>query len=323
MITFAPSLPLVAERGFSSGRKLFNTLYMSHKAGYVNIIGKPNAGKSTVMNALTGEPVAIVTPKAQTTRHRILGVVNGPDHQIIYSDTPGIMEPGYMLHKLMMRFIDEAFEDADVLLVIQDAQDMEMKEEVMQKIKASGKPLLFLLNKIDLYEQELVAKRVCHWEGVFPHGRVVPVSALHKFNLDTVEKIILKELPLSPPYYEKDTLTDKPVRFFVAEFIREKILIRFRKEIPYSVEVEVDEYKDTGEMVRIRATVFVERESQRKIMIGARGNAIKGVGIDARKAIEKFTDKKVFLDLSVKVSKDWRNDEKKLKRFGYNANSTE
>ncbi len=296
---------------------------MTHKAGYVNIIGKPNAGKSTIMNALTGEPVAIVTPKAQTTRHRILGVVNGPDHQIIYSDTPGIMEPGYMLHKLMMRSIDEAFEDADVLLVIQEAQDNHMKEEVVQKIKESGKPLLFLLNKIDLCAQELVAQRISHWEEIFPGSRIIPVSALHKFNLDLVEALILQALPLSPPYYDKDTLTDKPMRFFVSELIREKILIRFRKEIPYSVEVEVDEYKDTGDMVRIRATVFVERESQRKIMIGTQGKAIKGVGIDARKAIEKFIEQKVFLDLSIKVSKDWRNDERKLKRFGYQSDSSD
>ncbi|MFO8054330.1 MAG: GTPase Era [Bacteroidales bacterium] len=289
----------------------------THKAGFVNIIGKPNAGKSTLLNILVSEPLAIVTSKAQTTRHRLLGIVNDDHHQIIYSDTPGVLEPAYKLHESMMSTINEAFEDADVLLIIQASHDKAMDANLLEKICKSEKPVIFLLNKIDLHKQEEVQQTIDYWEETLSHAHIIPVSALHKFNTDKVEETVRQLIPQSPPYYDKDTLTDKPVRFFISEIIREKILLQYRKEIPYSVEVEVEEFKDTGPLVRIRANIYIERESQRKIMIGTQGKAIKGLGIDARKSIEKFIEKKIFLDLSIKISKDWRNDDQKLKRFGY------
>ena len=290
---------------------------MTHKAGFVNIIGKPNAGKSTLMNTLVGERLAIVTQKTQTTRHRILGIVNTEDHQIIFSDTPGIFDPAYKLQESMMNSIRDTFQDADVFLIIQEVRDKNLDENLINKIEATGKPVILILNKIDLENQEKVKQNFELWKSRFSNAEIIPASALHNFNIDTINDKIQELLPESPAYYDKDSLTDRPLRFFVSEIIREKILLQYRKEIPYSVEVVIEEYKDTGELVRIRATIYVERESQRKILIGKEGNAIKGLGIDARQDIEKFIDQKIFLDLSVKVSKDWRDDDKKLKQFGY------
>ncbi len=290
---------------------------MTHKAGFVNIIGKPNAGKSTLMNSLVGERLAIVTSKAQTTRHRILGIVNDEHHQVIYSDTPGILEPGYKLHESMMNMVRDAFQDADVFLLIQEIKDKNIRQEVIDDLNKSEKPLLVVLNKVDIVKQEEVLEAVKFWREQFKEAHIIPVSALHGFNIDAVKENIQELLPESPPYYAKDQLTDRPMRFFIAEIIREKVLLQYRKEIPYSVEVEVTEYKDTGKLVRISAIVYVERESQRKIVIGHQGKAIKGLGIEARREIEKFIGNKIFLDLSVKISKDWRDDENKLKQFGY------
>ncbi|MCF8218273.1 MAG: GTPase Era [Bacteroidales bacterium] len=290
---------------------------MTHKAGFVNIIGKPNAGKSTLMNTLVGERLAIVTQKAQTTRHRILGIVNTEEQQIIYSDTPGIFDPAYKLQESMMNSIQSAFQDADVFLVIQEVRDKNLDEELIKKIEETKKPVILVLNKIDLEKQEEVLNNIELWKTKFSNAEIIPASALHHFNIESINNKIKELLPESPAYYDKDSLTDRPLRFFISEIIREKILLQYRKEIPYSVEVVIEEYKEMADLVRIRATIYVERESQRKILIGKDGNAIKGLGIDARKDIEKFIDQKIFLDLSVKVSKDWRDDDNKLKRFGY------
>lgn len=269
------------------------------------------------MNTLVGERLAIVTSKAQTTRHRILGIVNDEKHQVIYSDTPGILEPGYKLHESMMHSIRDAFQDADVFLLIQEVKDKTLNEEALQKIKDTEKPVVLVLNKIDVEQQDNVIKYVEYWRQKLPAASIIPASALHKFNVDAIRETIMELLPESPPYYSKDDLTDRPMRFFISEIIREKILLQYKKEIPYSVEVVVEEFKDTGKLVRISATIFVERESQRKIVIGQQGKAIKGLGIESRREIEKFIENKVYLDLSVKVSKDWRDDDNKLKRFGY------
>lgn len=290
---------------------------MKHKAGFVNIIGKPNAGKSTLMNKLVGERLAIVTKKAQTTRHRIMGIVNNENHQIIYSDTPGIFDPAYKLQQSMMNFIKDAFLDADIFLLIQEINDKNLDNTLLEKLSNTKKPIVLVLNKIDLQKQSDILEIIDIWKSRIPNAYIIPASALHNFNIDAVKDTIEELLPESPAYYSKDDLTDKPLRFFIAEIIREKILLQFKKEIPYSVEVVIEEYKDTGKLVRIRATIYVERESQRKIIIGESGKAIKGLGIESRKDIEKFIDNKIFLDLSVKVSKDWRDDENKLKRFGY------
>lgn len=269
------------------------------------------------MNTLVGERLAIVTSKAQTTRHRILGIVNDEHHQVIYSDTPGILEPGYKLHESMMHSIRDAFLDADVFLLIQEVKDKNLNEQTLEKIKNTEKPVVLVLNKIDLEKQDKVLDYVEYWREKLPSASIIPASALHKFNVDAIRETIFEMLPESPPYYSKDDLTDRPMRFFISEIIREKILLQFKKEIPYSVEVVVEEFKDTGKLVRIRATIFVERESQRKIVIGQQGKAIKGLGIESRREIERFIENKVYLDLSVKVSKDWRDDDNKLKRFGY------
>lgn len=288
-----------------------------HKAGFVNILGKPNAGKSTLMNLLVGERLAIVTKKAQTTRHRILGIVNDQDHQIVYSDTPGILDPAYKLHESMMNVIDEVFEDADILILIQDVNDREINETILEKVNKMEIPVLLVLNKIDTREQEEVFNTINYWQNKIKDAFVIPMSALHGFNTQAVTEKVKENLPDSPPFYDKDSLTDRSLRFFVSEIIRENILTQYRKEIPYSVEVVVNEYKDQPKIVRISAVIYMERESQRKIIIGKEGKAIKGLGISARQEIERFIDKKVFLDLSVKVSKDWRNNDQKLKSFGY------
>lgn len=290
---------------------------MSHKAGYVNIIGKPNAGKSTLMNKLVGEKLSIITHKAQTTRHRIMGVVSGEDFQIVYSDTPGILNPKYKLHESMMKFVKEAFEDADLLVYIHDITDRSDDKYTIDKIRAAEKPLIIVINKIDLSTQEELEELVIVWQRLFPKSKVIPVSALHNFNLDSLFNIILDQLPEAPPYFDKDTLTDKTERFFTSEMIREKVFLNFKQEIPYSTEVVVDAFKDEEKIVKIMAYIFVTRESQKAIILGHKGNAIKRIGTQARKDLEEWLGKKVYLELSVKVRKDWRDDEKTLRRFGY------
>ncbi|MBW6490674.1 MAG: GTPase Era [Lentimicrobium sp.] len=290
---------------------------MEHKSGFVNIIGHPNVGKSTLMNALVGEKLSIITSKAQTTRHRIMGIVNGEDFQIIYSDTPGMVKPHYKLHESMMKFVHLAIEDADVFLLVTEKGDVPFEETFIARLNSLGKPIVALLNKVDLCEQAEVFGLLKDLEGKFPAATVIPVSALHKFNLDRVFDILIEKLPLSPPYYPKDELTDRSLRFFVSEIIREKILLYFKQEIPYSVEVAVDEYKELEHITHISATIYVARESQKAILLGHHGKSIKGLGMAARKDIEEFIEAKVYLELRVKVSKDWRDDPQQLKRFGY------
>ena len=292
---------------------------MEHKSGYVNIIGNPNVGKSTLMNALVGERLSIITSKAQTTRHRILGIVNDKQHQIVFSDTPGVMNPAYKLQENMMDFVHGAFQDADILLYMVETGEKELKDEkLFERLKNTDLPILLLLNKIDRVEQDLVKEQILFWKELLPNAEIHPISALNKFNLDLVMVRIKALLPLSPPYFEKDALTDKSERFFVSETIREKILKYYKKEIPYSVEIEVEEFFDEEDIIKIRAIIFVARESQKGIIIGHKGRALKKVGTLARRDMEAFFQKKIFLDLYVKVNKDWRDDDKQLKRFGYN-----
>ncbi|MAD50613.1 MAG: GTPase Era [Flavobacteriales bacterium] len=292
---------------------------MEHKAGYVNIIGNPNVGKSTLMNALVGERLSIITSKAQTTRHRILGIVNDEGHQIIFSDTPGVMQPAYKLQENMMDFVHSAFQDADILVYMVETGEKGLKDEkLFERLKNTDLPVLLLLNKIDAVEQDFVKEQILFWKDLLPNAEIHPISALNKFNLDLVMSRIKALLPVSPPYFEKDALTDKSERFFVSETIREKILKYYKKEIPYSVEIEVEEFFDEEKIIKIRAIIFVARESQKGIIIGHKGRALKKVGTLARRDMETFFQKKIFLDLYVKVNKDWRNDDKQLKRFGYN-----
>ena len=292
---------------------------MEHKAGYVNIIGNPNVGKSTLMNALVGERLSIITSKAQTTRHRILGIVNDEEHQIIFSDTPGVMQPAYKLQENMMDFVHSAFQDADILVYMVETGEKGLKDEkLFERLKNTDLPVLLLLNKIDAVEQDFVKEQILFWKDLLPNAEIHPISALNKFNLDLVMSRIKALLPVSPPYFEKDALTDKSERFFVSETIREKILKYYKKEIPYSVEIEVEEFFDEEKIIKIRAIIFVARESQKGIIIGHNGRALKKVGVLARRDMETFFQKKIFLDLYVKVNKDWRNDDKQLKRFGYN-----
>ena len=292
---------------------------MEHKAGYVNIIGNPNVGKSTLMNALVGERLSIITSKAQTTRHRILGIVNDEQHQIVFSDTPGVMNPAYKLQENMMDFVYGAFQDADILLYMLETGEKELKDEkLFERLKNTDLPILLLLNKIDRVEQDFVKEQILFWKELLPNAEIYPISAINKFNLDLIMARIKALLPVSPPYFEKDTLTDKTERFFVSETIREKILKYYKKEIPYSVEIEVEEFFDEEDIIKIRAIIFVARESQKGILIGHKGKALKKVGTLARRDIETFFKKKIFLDLYVKVNKDWRDDDKQLKRFGYN-----
>lgn len=292
---------------------------MEHKAGYVNIIGNPNVGKSTLMNALVGERLSIITSKAQTTRHRILGIVNDEQHQIVFSDTPGVMNPAYKLQENMMDFVHGAFQDADILLYMVETGEKELKDEkLFERLKNTDLPILLLLNKIDRLEQDFVKEQILFWKELLPNAEIHPISALEKFNLDFVMARIKALLPVSPPYFEKDALTDKSERFFVSETIREKILKYYKKEIPYSVEIEVEEFFDEEDIIKIRAIIFVARESQKGIIIGHKGRALKKVGTLARRDMQAFFQKKIFLDLYVKINKDWRDDDKQLKRFGYN-----
>ena len=291
---------------------------MAHKAGFVNIIGNPNVGKSTLMNTFVGERLSIITSKAQTTRHRILGIVNGEDFQILFSDTPGIIKPAYELQKSMMNFVKSAFEDADILIYMVEIGEKELKDEdFFNKIKNSKIPVLLLINKIDKSTQEELEEKVAYWQEKVPNALVYPISALENFNVQNVLDKIIELLPVSPPFYPKDQLTDKPERFFVNETIREKILMHYKKEIPYAVEIETEEFIEEENIIKIRAIIMVERETQKGIIIGHRGVALKRVGTEARKDLEKFFDKKIFLELYVKVNKNWRSDNRQLRRFGY------
>lgn len=292
---------------------------MAHKAGFVNIIGNPNVGKSTLMNAFVGEKLSIITSKAQTTRHRILGIVNGEDFQVILSDTPGIIKPAYQLQESMMDFVKSAFEDADVLIYMVEIGEKELKDEAFfNKIVAADIPILLLLNKIDKSNQEELESQVQLWKEKVPNAEIFPVSALEGFNVKEVFTRIIELLPESPAFYPKDTLTDKPERFFVNEIIREKILMHYKKEIPYAVEIDTQEFFEEDEIIRMRSVIMVERDTQKGIIIGHKGAALKRVGVEARKDLEKFFGKQVHLELYVKVNKNWRSDQRQLKRFGYN-----
>ena len=294
-------------------------MQIKHKSGFVNIIGNPNVGKSTLMNAFVGEKLSIITSKAQTTRHRILGIVNGDDFQVILSDTPGIIKPAYELQSSMMDFVKSAFEDADILIYMVEIGEKSLKDErFFQKIQHSEIPVLLLLNKIDISEQGVLEEQVQYWQEQLPKAEIHPISALQNFNVKEVFHRILELLPISPPYYPKDQLTDKPERFFVNEIIREKILQFYKKEIPYSVEIDTEEFFEDDAIIRMRSVIMVERDSQKGIIIGHKGAALKRVGVEARKDLEKFFDKQVHMELYVKVNKNWRSDAKQLKRFGYN-----
>ena len=291
---------------------------MTHKAGFVNIIGNPNVGKSTLMNAWVGEKLSIITHKAQTTRHRILGIVNHDDYQVVLSDTPGILEPAYKLQENMMDFVKGAFQDADILVYMVEVGEKKMNNEaIFEKLTHSEQPLLLLLNKIDNIDQEELEAQFEYWQALIPKAMIYPISALNKFNIGVVFDKIVSLLPESPAYYDKDTLTDKSERFFVAEIIREKILKYYSKEIPYSVEIEVEEFVHEEKILKIRAIVFVARDSQKGIIIGHKGVALNKMGTLARRDMEVFFKKKIFLDLYVKVNKDWRDKDSQLKRFGY------
>ncbi len=291
---------------------------MEHKSGFVNIIGNPNVGKSTLMNSLVGEKLSITTPKAQTTRHRIMGIVNGENFQIVYSDTPGIIKPGYKLQETMMNFVRTAITDADIILYVTDViENIEKNTAYIQKLNQSKVPVLLLINKIDLTNQPSLELFVQKWHNLVPLAEIIPVSALKNFNLNSILKRITELLPVSPPFFSKDELTDKPERFFAAEIIREKIFFNYQKEIPYSVEVQIEEFINTPDLLRINAVILVSRDSQKSILIGKKGIALKKTGTQARIDMEKFFNKKVFLETFVKVSKDWRDKGSVLKGFGY------
>lgn len=291
---------------------------MAHKSGFVNIVGSPNVGKSTLMNQLVGEKLSIVTSKAQTTRHRILGIVNEEDYQIVFSDTPGVVNAAYKLHETMMDYVNTSIKDADVLLFITDTKESDMNhKETLDKIKRLTVPVLCIINKIDLSNQEELTKRVIYWQEQLPNALIFPISALHGFSIDQVWNRILDLIPESPPYYDKDEISDRPMRFFVSEIIREKIFLYTEKEVPYSCQVEIEEYIEEGLMVKIRALIIVERDSQKGIIIGKGGEMLQRIGKTAREEIEKFTGAKVYLENYVKVDKDWRSTDAKLKKYGY------
>lgn len=291
---------------------------MVHKSGFVNIVGNPNVGKSTLMNRLVGEKISIITNKSQTTRHRIIGIVNTPEYQIVYSDTPGVLQPNYKLQEQMLNFSLSALQDADVLLYVTDVvEKIDKNDKFLSKVQQLDLPVLLLINKIDQTNQEALEKFVDTWHELLPKAEIYPISALNNFSIDILQKRILELLPESPPYFEKDALTDKPARFFVTEIIREKALQIYQKEIPYSMEVVVEEFKEEKDIIRIRAIILMERDTQKGIIIGHKGEAIKKLGTLARKDIELFFEKKIYLQLYVKVEKDWRDRDNMLKQFGY------
>ena len=292
---------------------------MNHKAGFVNILGNPNVGKSTLMNALVGEKLSIITSKAQTTRHRIMGIVNGEDFQIVYSDTPGILKPRYRLQESMMNYVNTALSDADLILYVTEVKEKPgIDRNIIEQIKKTGTHVIIVINKIDLSNQEELEKLVAAWSEIIPGSDVIPVSALNNFNLDNLLRLVLGKLPEGKPYFPKDQITDKYERFFASEIIREKILLYYQKEIPYSIEVEIESFEELQNLLRIRGLIHVERESQKGILIGHKGSMLKKAGTAARHEMEKFFGRKVFLELFVKVTKDWRNKPAALRRFGYN-----
>ena len=292
---------------------------MAHKAGFVNIVGNPNVGKSTLMNLLVGERISIATFKAQTTRHRIMGIVNTDDAQIVFSDTPGVLKPNYKLQESMLAFSESALQDADVLLYVTDVvENPEKNSDFLEKVAKMTIPVLLLINKIDQTDNKSLVALVEKWHGLLPSAEILPISAKNKFGIDMLMKRVKELLPDSPPYFDKDQLTDKPARFFVSEIVREKILLYYSKEIPYSVEVRVESFKETDSLIRIGAVIYVERESQKGIIIGHQGVALKKVSTESRKALEKFFGKNVWLEIFVKVDKDWRNSKRELDNFGYN-----
>jgi len=291
---------------------------MQHKSGFVNIIGSPNVGKSTLMNKLVGEKLSIITSKAQTTRHRILGIVNDDDYQIVFSDTPGVLDPHYKLHENMMNFVNSAMKDADIILFVTDIYEEGMNHEAtLKRLQKTSTPVIVLLNKIDLGTPDILDEKVEYWAGLMPNAEILPISALENFNVSLIWDKIISLLPENPPYYDKGELTDRPMRFFISEMVREKIFIHYKKEIPYATQVEVEEYIEEEKIIRIRAIIIVERQTQKGIIIGHQGSKLKRVGIDSRKDIEKFVDKQVYLELFVKVDKDWRENDKKLDKYGY------
>ena len=290
-----------------------------HKAGFVNIVGNPNVGKSTLMNLLVGEQLSIATFKAQTTRHRIMGIINDDDVQIVFSDTPGVLKPNYKLQESMLAFSESALDDADVLLYVTDpVEKIDKNNDFLLKVAKMKVPVLVLINKIDLTDEKRLVELVEEWHAVLPEAEIIPVSAIARFNVDAVMRRIKELIPECPPYFDKDQLTDKPARFFVSEIIREKILLYYDKEIPYSVEVGVESFKEEGKLIRISAVIYVERDSQKGIIIGHQGKALKKVATESRKSLEKFFGKTIFLETFVKVDKDWRNSDKELNIFGYN-----
>ena len=289
-----------------------------HRSGFVNIVGNPNVGKSTLMNRLVGEKISIITAKAQTTRHRIIGIVNKPEYQVVYSDTPGVLRPNYKLQEQMLTFSLSALQDADVLLYVTDVvEKVDKNDEFLAKVQQLDLPVLLLINKIDQTTQEALEQLVLQWQTLLPKAEIYPISALNNFSVDLVQRRLLELLPESPPYFEKDALTDKPARFFVAEIIREKALLLYQKEVPYAIEAIVEEFLDEKDIIRIRAIILVERDTQKGIVIGHKGESLKKLGTMARKDIERFFEKKIYLQLYVKVEKDWRNRDNLLKTFGY------
>ena len=289
-----------------------------HKSGFVNIVGNPNVGKSTLMNLLVGERISIITSKAQTTRHRIMGIVNTDDMQIVYSDTPGVLRPNYKLQENMLHFSESALGDADVLVYVTDTiEKIDKNDFFLKRVQTQESPVILVINKIDLTDQKGLEDLVKRWGEILPKAEIIPISATNKFNIDYLQKRIKEQIPESPPFFEKDALTDRPARFFVTEIIREKILLYYQKEIPYSTEVVVEQFLEEENLIKIRALIIVERESQKGIIIGDKGQAIKKVGSMARKDLERFFDKKIFLEIFVKVEKDWRNRDNILRNFGY------
>lgn len=289
-----------------------------HRSGFVNIVGNPNVGKSTLMNRLVGEKISIITAKAQTTRHRIIGIVNKPEYQVVYSDTPGVLRPNYKLQEQMLTFSLSALQDADVLLYVTDVvEKVDKNDEFLAKVQQLDLPVLLLINKIDQTTQEALEQLVLQWQTLLPKAEIYPISALNNFSVDLVQRRVLELLPESPPYFEKDALTDKPARFFVAEIIREKALLLYQKEVPYAIEAIVEEFLEEKDIIRIRAIILVERDTQKGIVIGHKGESLKKLGTMARKDIERFFEKKIYLQIYVKVEKDWRNRDNLLKTFGY------
>jgi len=291
---------------------------MAHKSGFVNIVGSPNVGKSTLMNKLVGEKLSIVTSKAQTTRHRILGIVNDENYQVVFSDTPGVVNAAYKMHEVMMDYVNMSIKDADVLLFITDTKENDMNhKETLERIQKLKVPVFCVINKIDLANQEIVMERIAYWQAKLPSAVVMPISALHGFAIEQLWEQILELVPESPAYYDKDEISDRPMRFFVSEIVREKIFIHCQKEVPYACQVEVEEYKEEDNITRIRVLIIVERDSQKGIIIGKAGEMLKRIGRESRIEIEKFIDQKVFMQTFVKVDKDWRGSDQKLKKYGY------